>query len=142
MAAITNARMSIAPDDYARTTSVRVTCEIAYGREELAIIREQAGPVHFTLFCWLVGKDRAPAGLGFFNRQDWLYWFQSQPLPQGGPEAVEPVAFEAVVGHALLNEDVVGKDEIAARLLLRGWRSFRGTEVTVETNTVQYEFGS
>jgi hypothetical protein len=141
LATITDAHLSIIPDDYARTTQVRVACHIAYTEEELAVMGQRPGPVHFTLFCWLVGKDEAPARLSFLSRQDWLYHFQSQPLPQGEPQALEPVIFEATVGHALLNEDVVGKDEIMAQLLLRGWRAFQGVEVAGSSNTVRYEFG-
>jgi hypothetical protein len=141
MPAITNAHLDIIPDDYARTTQVRVTCEIAFDDDELAVMARRPGPVHFTLFCWLVGKDDAPGRLGFLSRQDWLHHFQSQPLPQGEPLALESVNFEATVGHALLNEDVVGKDEIMAQLLLRGWRDFKAVEVAENSNTVQYEFG-
>jgi hypothetical protein len=139
--AITNAHLTIAPDDYARTTAVRVTCAIAFTPEELATMTQRPGPVHFTLFCWLVGKDDAPGRLAFLSRRDWLYHYQSQPLPQGAPMALEPVTFKATLGHDLLNEDVIGKDEIMAQLLLRGWRDFAGVEVAESSNTVKYDFG-
>ncbi|MBV7332776.1 hypothetical protein KFU94_32005 [Chloroflexi bacterium TSY] len=46
----------------------------------------------------------------------------------------------ADLSYSLLNEDVLGTDEIFAELMLTGWRPFNSKE-RATTGIVEYEFG-
>ena len=61
-------------------------------------------------------------------------------LPSGDPVPVEEVTFAATLSQNLLNEDVVGADEIYALLELRGWINFKGAFATAQTNVFRFAF--
>lgn len=138
MASIMNARLDMAPNRTTQTVDVAVTCEVHFTEKEVAQMGRKPGLMHFSLYCWLYGHDAAHPKLK--GLQDELYAFPSRVLPSDGPAPVEKVAFEATLSQSLLNEDVVGKDEIYGRLVLRGWIGFKGLQESAETDVVSYAF--
>jgi hypothetical protein len=139
MASISSAKLEMTPDDTTHTANVLVTCEVHFTDPELEVMNQNPNRMHFSMLCWLEGQDVGQ--VAFVDTDDWVYSFASKKLPDGPPSRVEKVSFEATLGFDLLNEDVIGEDEIQAKLLLQGWTAFKGHFSTAITNTVKYEFG-
>lgn len=138
MASIANARLAITPDWMTQTANVRVTCDVRYTQEEVAQMQRKPGLMYFSIYCWLYGHDASHPKLK--GLQDELYSFTSYALPRGEPAEVEEVVFEATLSQNLLNEDVVGSDEIYAEINLRGWIGFKGLYDEATTNVISYAF--
>jgi hypothetical protein len=139
MASISNAHLEISPDATTHTAKVVVTCEVHFTNSDLEIMTQNPDRMHFSMLCWLEGKDLGEDS--FVNTDDWLYSFASKRFPSGSPSSLEKVSFEATLGFDLLNEDVIGDDEIQAKLLLQGWTAFKGQFSEATTNLVKYDFG-
>lgn len=139
MASITNARLDLIPNRMTQTVRVAVTCEVRFTEEEVAEMSPKAGRMYFSLYCWLYGHDATHPQLKAL--QDVLYSFPSRTLPSGIPATTERVAFEETLSQNLLNEDIVGSDEIYGRLELRGWTAFKGLKESAQTNIVSYALG-
>lgn len=138
MASITNARLAITPSWMTQTARVRVTCEVHFTEDEVAKMSRKPVRMYFSLNCSLYGHDAAhPKVKGW---HDELYTFASRILPSGAPAPAEEVTFEATLSQNLLNEDVVGTDEIYGQLELRGWIGFKGCFESAQTNVISYAF--
>lgn len=138
MVSISNARLAITPNWKDQTARVRVTCEVHFTEEEVAYMSRKPGRMYFSLYCWLYGHDASLPKLSRLH--DELYAFSSRILPSGEPVEMEEVTFETTLSQNLLNEDVVGSDEIFAQVELHGWIRFKGLFEVARTNVISYAF--
>jgi hypothetical protein len=139
MASINDPKLEITPDDASRQAQVRVTCELHFTDQEIEVMRQTPNGLFYQLFCWLMGEDLGEEAL--INADDWLYSFETKSFPDGPIDPVQAISFETTLGYNVLNEDIIGQDEIYAKFLLQGWRDFRRHISRAKTNTVNYEFG-
>jgi hypothetical protein len=137
MAYFTNPTLSVAADDKTQTAQVTVSCDVHYSDEELGLLRDHPDRGYFSLFCILWGQDAG--AIAPLDTDDWLFTFATRPLPAGPPQQVESVRLEETLGYNLLNEDVIGADEIYAELTLRGWLDFSDTAQRGRTATVRFD---
>lgn len=136
MATFEKATLVLVPDDESQTARVEVSCEVHYQDEEVASMRQNPEQTFFSLFCTLVGRDAGTVAP--LDTDDWLYTFATQSLPAGPPAASETVRFETTLGYNVLNEDIIGADEIYADLILRGWLAFKEIRQRSRTNLVRF----
>jgi hypothetical protein len=138
MATITNPQLTIAPDRRNQVADVRVTCEVQFAAEEVANMSKKPGRMYFSLYCSLYGHDAHHPRLKSLD--DELYSFTARILPASEPVPVEKVTLSTTLSQDLLDEDLVGADEIYAQLELRGWIGFKGVLVTAHTNILNLAF--
>jgi hypothetical protein len=138
MAQITNPQLSMDPQWRDQTVHVRVTCTVQFTPDEVAHMSKKPGRMYFSLYCSLYGHDADHPRLKRLD--DELYTFASRILPSAEPSLLEDVTFSATLSQNLLDEDVVGADEIYARLELRGWIGFKGLFESAQTNLLSYVF--
>lgn len=138
MASISNPQLMIIPDDDTRTAVVKVSCKVHFTDQEMQVITQNAERKYFKLFCLLKGKDFGK--VAFWDSDDWIYSYPTIVFPDDTPTTEEIAVFEATLGYSLLNEDVVGADEIYAKLMLTGFRPFSDS-TSAMTDVVKYEFG-
>lgn len=139
MASIENPQLMITPDEDTKTASVKVSCRVNFTDEEMQIIQEHPERKYFKLFCLLKGHDFGK--MAFWDSDDWIYSYPTIVFPDDTPEKQEIAVFETTLGYGLLNEDVVGVDEIYAKIMLTGFRPFSDS-TSVRTDIVRYEFGN
>lgn len=139
MAAIQDPKLEIIPDDASRKAQVRVTCELQFTDQEIEAMNEHPNGLFYQLYCWLMGEDLGEQSL--INPDDFLYSFGTRRFPDGPPNPTQTIAFETTLDYDVLNEDVIGQDEIYAKFMLQGWRDFRRQLSRAKTNSVNYEFG-
>jgi hypothetical protein len=140
MAEMTNVRMEVRPDPKTQTARVLVKCDLHFENRELEIMKRQPELVYFQLFCRLLGKDLGRLGdkVLNLNTDDWIYTYATQFFPDETPSPVESVCFDTRLGSRLLNEDLIGSDEVYAQLILRGRYSF--WDCMLVRNTNEYRF--
>jgi hypothetical protein len=122
MAEMTNVRLEVHPDSQTQTARVLVKCDLHFEDRELQIMERNPGLVYFQLFCRLLGKDlgRPSDKVPYLDTDDWIYTYATQFFPDETLSPVESVCFDARLGSQLLNEDLIGGDEVYAQLVLRG----------------------
>ena len=138
MASIVNPQLMIIPDDDTQTANVKVSCKVQFTEEEMQVIAENPERKYFKLFCLLKGKDFGK--VAFWDSDDWIYSYPTIVFPDDTPTQEEVAVFDATLGYSLLNEDVIGIDEIYAKIMLTGFRPFSDS-VSARTDVVAYEFG-
>ena len=136
MAEMTNVRMEVHPDPQTQTARVLVKCDLHFEDRELEIMKRQPELIYFQLFCRLLGKDlgRLRDKVPYINTDDWIYTYATQFFPDETPSPVESVCFDTRLGFRLLNEDLIGSDEVYAQLILRGRYSFWDCMLVRNTN--------
>jgi hypothetical protein len=136
MATILNPKLEIFPNLEQRIARVTVSLELHFTDQELKIMRSSPNHIFFQLTCHLYGKDldRLP----YLNEDDWIYTYPTEYFPDRTPEKVENVRLESVLGLNLLNEDVIGTDELYAQLILRGRMRFKDTVAITQTDVVRF----
>ena len=128
--------MEVHPDSQTQTGRVLVKCDLHFEDRELQFMECNPGLVYFQLFCRLLGKDlgRLRDKVPYLNTDDWIYTYAPQFFPDETPAPVESLCFEARLGSQLLNEDLIGGDEVYAQLILRGRYSFWNCMLVQNTN--------
>lgn len=130
--------LTLQPNPKNKTAWVQVSCELHFSEQDVAIMRKAPQRMYFSLYCTLMGRDKG--NLVGFQTDDTLYAFESQVIPGGKPKPVQHVDFKATVSEDMLNEDIVGTDEIYARLEIRGWIDFKGLHEAATTDVCQFAF--
>jgi hypothetical protein len=133
-----NVYLEITPDEATQMAAVRVSCTVRYRDEEVAMMVEAPASHFCTLFCQLFGRDAGTVAP--LDTDDLLYSFPTLHLPQGAPRNEEEILFEVNLGYNVLNEDLWGKDEIYADLVLRGCVDFQDQAQQVRSNTIAFAF--
>jgi hypothetical protein len=134
MAYLENVRLAIYPDLATQTAKVTARCEVCFSEGEIAIMRRRPEYIYFQIDCRLLGKDFNR--IDFLDSDDWIYTYPTKFFPAENINQVEPVCLEATLSLGLLNEDVIGTDEIYARLMLKGRYCFQDQFVSEETGVV------
>ncbi len=119
MAAITEAQLSITPTVSNQIVTVRITGQMLFNISDVG---------SFNLQCAVFGDD-----LVF---DDFLFQYQPRGIGAGGSTFV-PFEFLSTEQRSILNEDVIGKDEIYANLTLRKNNEIGPIVSTRKTNVVQ-----
>lgn len=119
MATITEAQLSINATQSNQIVTVRITGQMLMNINDVG---------SFSLQCAVFGDD-----LVF---DDFLFQYQPEGVSGGGP-AFLPFEFLSTEQRSILNEDVIGKDEIYANLTLRKNNEIGPIVSNRKTNVVQ-----
>ncbi len=120
MARFTNVQLSIDVNQSNQTASVLVTGQVLLTPNDVG---------SFIVECSVLGDDLLV--------DDKLFQYQPRGFNAGGFTTAVPIEFSSTEQLKILNEDVIGKDEIYADLTLRKGNEVGPVVSKVKTNVVQ-----
>ena len=120
MAVFTDAQLSIIVNQSNQTANVLIKGNVLVGANDLG---------SFTIECSVFGDDIA--------LDDKLFQYQPGGFVGQGFTTFAPFEFNSTEQLGILNEDIIGKDEIYANLILRKGNELGPIVSKIKTNVVQ-----